>query len=116
MKKNNNKRLLGLGVLAAAGVGAFFAWKQGMFNFSDEGLGDLATLPGLDPNKPRAQRWLEAKLNRSEHVDLPRAEVMHHALSMESGRAEHFAQALKRLKGDSVTYEAVSPWGVGRPE
>lgn len=117
MKKKNNNTLIGVGLLAAAGVGAFFAWKQGMFNFADpvSGLG-YQVPPGLDPSKARAQRWLEAQLKNNRHLDIPKAEVIDQSMGMETGRAGHFARALKRLKGDAVTYETVSPWGVGRPE
>jgi hypothetical protein len=112
----SNSKMIGAGLLAAAGIGAFFAWKNGVFNFSDGATAGYDVPPGLDPSKARAQRWLESQLTNNRHLDVPRAEVINQAMGMETGRAQHFAQALKRLKGDSVTYETVSPWGVGRPE
>lgn len=103
----------GLFTLGAIGAGAY-----GVYLMSKENGGETGFVPqdlgGTD--KARAQRWLAARTKYNQHMDKPRAEVMDNSLAMDTGKAQELAKVIKRMRGDSVTYEKVSPWGVGRPE
>jgi len=112
MKTKNLNLFAGLFVLGAAGAGAY-----GIYLMSKENGGATGFVPQeLGTDKARAQRWLAARTRYNQHMDKPRAEVMDNSLAMETGKAQELAKVIKRMRGDSVTYEKVSPWGVGRPE
>ena len=104
-------QLLGLGLLAAAGVFAYFGAKEAKMLGALRGF----TPQGLGPDKDRAQRWLSKQLRYTENDDAPRREVMKAGWALESGKAQALSDAVHRMRG-SIRYETVSPWGFGRPE
>lgn len=105
--KNILAGLLGLGAVAAGAYGVYRMQQEGAFGFVPQ---------GLSTDKDRAQRWLEAQTRYNRHMDTPKVEVMDNSMAMETGKAQELAKVIKRMRGSSVTYEQVSPWGVGRPE
>lgn len=103
--------LVGLLALGAVGAGAY-----GIYRASQENSGMGFIPQGIGTDKARAQRWLEAQTRYNRHLDSSKTEVMDNALAMETGKAQELARVIKTMRGSSVTYEKVSPWGVGRPE
>lgn len=109
-----NKLIGGLLLTSAALGGALLAWKSGAFGATGADSGFVPQ--GLSPDKDRAQRWLESQLNRDRHLDRPRVEAIDAGLSLETGKARELSNVIQRMRGNSVKYEHVSPYGVGVPE